>query len=76
MLYEQDSAALGGRYGTGPEWAERHERVVVHTDSEGNAWTEAIVWYTLRDFTEVMNRLGFTTEQKERAKFYKLWEVA
>lgn len=51
-------------------WAERHERVEVYTDSEGNTWTETIVWYTLRSFTEVMDRLGFSPEQKEQAQWF------
>jgi len=78
VLYEQDfsGARVGGVRELALNWAERHERVVVHTDSEGNTWTETIVWYTLRDFTEVMNRLGFITEQKEQAQRFlqALWE--
>lgn len=50
-------------------WAERHEREEVHTVGE-YVWTEIHVWYTLRDFQEVMDLLGFTPEQRDLAERY------
>lgn len=72
VLYDQDFSAAGEEAieNLAGEWAERHERVEVHSDGQGNTWTETHVWYTRRDFQEVMERLGFTREQREQARRY------
>ncbi|MHB1128208.1 MAG: hypothetical protein ACYC2T_14885 [Bacillota bacterium] len=51
-------------------WAERHERVEVYNDEQGNVRTETHIRYSLRDLNEVMDVLGFTREQKEMARRY------
>lgn len=72
VLHAQDFSDAGVKtvWDFAFNWAERHERVEVYTDSEGNTRTETINWYTLRDFTLVMDRTGFTPDQQEQARKY------
>jgi len=51
-------------------WAECKESTVTYTDSDGNSWTETIVWYELREMTEVMDIMGFDKVQKEQTFKY------
>lgn len=64
VLYDQDFSAAtpDAIQNLAWNWAERHE-----TTTEDGA---TIVWYTLRSFAEVMERLGFTLEQKDQAARY------
>lgn len=72
VLHDQDfsGASEAAARELARQWPERHERVEVHGDGQGHTWTETHVWYTLRTFSEVMSRLGFTGEQKDQARRY------
>lgn len=52
-------------------WAEKHEETKTWTDENGIKHKKTIIWYTLRDFDEVLAILSFTGEQKEQAARYK-----